>query len=148
MIESNHSFPPLSQKEQTIMAILTAIEFLQKGLELAGFSRRRQQRVCRATNLRRFKDHFGSLPVVYAQIWEDLQTTDIPEARIDARKDCVDSFLMAIHFLKCYPKEGERAAIFKICKKTARKWGWYFAEKVQALKVEKVRSLTAAYSLQ
>ena len=54
--------------------------------------------------MERFKSFYGSKPIVCAQIWEDLQTTDIVEARIEAKsqKD-VDYFLMAHHFLTCYP---------------------------------------------
>ena len=61
-----------------MVVLLTADELLRKGLELVGFDCSRQQRVCRATNLQRFKGHYGSNPVVYVQIWEDLQ--QMPEA--------------------------------------------------------------------
>ena len=75
---------------------------------------------------------------MYAQIWDDLQITGIPEASIDATKTDLESFLMGIYFLKCYPNEAQLSAIFKICEKTAQKWGWFFARKIQALKKEKV----------
>ena len=42
----------------TMVVILTKDELLFKGLELVGFDRRRQQRVCRATNLRRRRRKF------------------------------------------------------------------------------------------
>lgn len=128
-----------------MVIILTANEFLRKGLEMVGFDRRRQQRVKRATNIQRFKDYYGSRPIVYAQIWEDLQTTDIQDARIDSSKCCVESFLMAIHFLKCYPTEGVRAGTFNICERTARDWGWYYVRKVQALKKQKVSLADCCY---
>ena len=118
-----------------MVVILTADEILRKGLLLVGFNVRRQQNVQRKTNVERFKDHFGSDPVVYAQIWEDLQMTENPEARI-SEKATADAFLQAIHFLR--RTEGERSGTFKMCKTTAREWGWYFAGKVQALKQEKV----------
>ena len=35
------------------------------------------------SNLERFRAHYGSNPIVYAQIWEDLLTTVIPDAQID-----------------------------------------------------------------
>jgi hypothetical protein len=119
-----------------MVVILTADEFLRKGLELVGFDHRRQQQVCRATNLSRFKGHYGSNPNVYAQIWEDLQMTD--EALEDSWKMDPDSFLMALHFLTRYPTEQEQAGIFKICEKTARSWTWIYARKIQALKKHKV----------
>ena len=126
--------------------VLTPDQFLRKGLQLVGYSRRRQRRVCRATNLMRFRKHYGSNPIVYAQIWEDMQTTDIPEARIDARRHCPDSFLMAIHFLARYATDEEQSAIFKLCDRTIRDWKWFYAKKVQALKGQKV-SADASCSL-
>jgi hypothetical protein len=66
-----------------MVAILTADEILRKGLLLVGFDFRRQDEVSKASNLGRFRAHYGSNPVVYAQMWEDFQTTVIPEACID-----------------------------------------------------------------
>ena len=120
-----------------MVVILTADEILRKGLLLVGFSIRRQQNVQRKTNIARFKAHFGSDPVVYAHIWEDLHSSENEDLLVSERASA-DSFLQGMHFLKCYPKENEREGTFKTCRTTARKWGWYFAEKVQALKEEKV----------
>jgi hypothetical protein len=85
--------------------IFSADEILSIGLTVMNFHRGRQENVCRETNLDRFLSHYGSNPAVYAQIWEDLQTTEIEDARIDAAtaKNGLQHFLMAIHFLKCYP---------------------------------------------
>ncbi len=96
-----------------MVLILTTDEILRKGLLLVGFDVRRQQNVKRETNIGRFKTHYGSHPVVLAQIWEDLQTTENPEARI-SEKASADLFLQGMHFLKCYPKETERSGTFKI----------------------------------
>ena len=127
--------------------VLTVDEFLQKGLELVGYNYDQQQKVARAANLMRFKVHYGSNPIMYAQIWEDLQTTMIPEACIDSRKTDPDSFLMAIHFLAHYLTNQEQTGIFKICDKTAHSWSWFYARKIQALKGEKVSIvLTALFS--
>lgn len=124
-----------------MVVVLTADEILQMGLALIGFSQQRQANVQRTTNLLRFKAHYGSHPIVYAQIWEDLQTTTIPEARIDAQKIHPHNFLMATHFLARYPTEQEQASTFGICDKTARYWTWFFACKIQALKAQKVSLL-------
>jgi hypothetical protein len=43
---------------------------------------------------------------------------------------------MTFHFLKCYPSEAQLAASFSISEKTARKWRWFFARQIQALKIE------------
>ena len=59
----------------------------------------------------------------------------------------LDSFLLAIYFLNCYPTEPQLAATYKVCEKTARKCCWFFAKKVQALKAAKVSSLLHSSSL-
>lgn len=125
----------------TTMLILTADDMLQKGLELGGFDRYRQKNVRRAQNLERFRALYGSNPVVYAEIFEDLQTTQIAEAWVDSDMLCVDSFLMALHFLKCYPTENQLSGLFQICEKSTRKWAWFYAKKIQALKTQKVSLL-------
>ena len=101
-----------------MVVFLTADEFMRMGLERVGFNYRVQQKVLRTTNLTRFKAHYGSNPVVYAQIWEDLQTTTIPEARIPTKLTDPDCFLMAIKFLKCYPTEQDLSGTFKRCDKS------------------------------
>ena len=57
-----------------MVVVLTVDKILQRGLALIGFNHCRQRSVSRATNLMRFRAHYGSNPIVYAQIWEDLQT--------------------------------------------------------------------------
>jgi hypothetical protein len=79
-----------NSNNDNLIVVLTADEILRKGLNLVGLDRDRQRNMCRATNLQRFKSQYGSMPVVYAQIWEDLQTTAIPEARIDNKKTDVE----------------------------------------------------------
>lgn len=111
---------------------------MERGLLFAGFDRRRQ-RVRRETNLDRFRSAYGSNPVVLARIWEDLQKTTVPEAKIsrEATKH-FDRFLMAFYFLNVYPTEKREAGIFKVDEKTGRKWRWYFVEKIRALKKQKI----------
>ena len=130
-----------------MVVILTADEMLHQGLRHVGFELHRILNVSRRTNVDRFKSHYGSDPVVYAQIWEDLQFTTIPEARIDTRAVHSSHFLMTMYFLKCYPNEAQLAASFSICEKTVRKWRWYFARKIQALKSEKVSCTNPAIHL-
>lgn len=45
---------------------------------------------------------------------------------------------MAMHHLKRYPTELEREATFDISRMWGRDWCWYYIEKVQALKVQKI----------
>jgi hypothetical protein len=55
-----------------------------------------------------------SNPTVLAKIYEDLQTTDIVEACINARKHSCDKFLMTAYFFKIYPSEAMTAGTFKV----------------------------------
>jgi hypothetical protein len=120
------------------MLIATPDEILWKGLEMGGFNHRRQQRVKRDTCLRRFRALYGSNPIVYAEIIEDLQTTHIVKARVDPKKMSVEKLLVAMNFLKCYQSEEVRAGQFNKSEKTARKWGWFYSKKIQALKDQKI----------
>jgi len=122
-----------------MVVILSPNEIMRKGLLLAGFSFHRQQRVCRASNLRRFKAFYGSAPIVLTVIWEDLQTTLIPDALIGVEEaDDVDLFLLSMHYLRVYPTEPILSGLFKLCEKTGRKWAWHYADKIAALKIDKI----------
>lgn len=123
------------------MLLVAPDDMLAYGLELIGFDEQRQGRVGRKTNLERFGQHYGSTPLVVAALWEKLQTTKRPAARIrvNRRKD-LTHFFQALHWMKCYPREGERSGIFKFCEKTCRKWGWHYTTKISQLKDDLVRS--------
>jgi len=124
------------------MALLlyTADEVMAKGLLIVGFSATRLAGVMRKTRLAWFESHFGVAPVVYSEIWEDLQTPAIAEARIDTKKRgvTIDNFLQSIYFIKVYPTEIQRSALSGYSDRTDRKWGWYFLGKIAALKGLKV----------
>ena len=90
------------------------------------------------TNEQRFKDHYGASHFVAANIWEDLQRTNIPEARVSSKTLSIDYFLEALNFLYRYKRESERESTFDKSPKTLRKWCWYYLEKIQALKNEKI----------
>ena len=108
------------------------------GLKLVGFKRQRIRRARTKTNVERFKGFFGASPAVYAEVWEDLQKTDVVEARVPPQDRNVKHFLMAMHHLKRYPTELEREAMLDISRMWGRDWCWYFIEKVQALKARKI----------
>jgi hypothetical protein len=121
-----------------VTSILTPSELLKIGLNLVGFTRRRIRRAKTTTNMKRFKSFFGSSPGVIAMIWEDLQKTRINEARVPPQDRKIKYFLMAMHHLKRYPTEIEREGMLNISAMWGRDWVWYFVEKVQALKGEKI----------
>ena len=62
--------------------IYTAHEILSIGLHLVGFKECRIERASMITNIEQFWGHYGSNPNVCAQIFEDLQSTNVEEAYI------------------------------------------------------------------
>jgi hypothetical protein len=132
--------PPPPQ--ELLAQILSPVEMMYRGLGIAGFDEDRVARVQHPLNERRFRSWFGSNPNVCAQIWEDLLTTEIAEARIPLNSD-PDYFLMALYFLKVYSTEEHRSGTFGIGERTVRKWSWYFVAKLSALKAQKVSFLVS-----
>jgi hypothetical protein len=128
----------MDDEHTNVTSVLTADEFMKIGLKLVGYKRRRIRRAKKSTNVERFVEHFGSIPCVCASIWEDLQTTIVEEAQVEEKDLNVEYFLMAMHHLKRYPTEAEREAIFDISKKWGRNKVWFYVEKIQALKAQKI----------
>jgi hypothetical protein len=124
------------------MLILTDDEVLAKGLAMVGYNEERQARVKRATNIDRFKDHYGSIPVVYAQLWEDLQMTNIAAARVaGSPKKLLKAFkyfMSTLHFLTVYSTESQRGGSFASCERTCRDKSWEFIQKICALMPSKI----------
>lgn len=108
------------------------------GLKLVNYRKKRIERANDATNLRRFSSHFGSSPRVLAILYADLQTTSVEAARITQEDINVRHFLMAMHTLKRYPTEDEREAIFDISPHQGRDIVWFYLQKVQHLKAQKI----------
>lgn len=128
--ESNEAFSGI--------VVYTAAEIRMKGLLLVNFKRRRIRKAKTKRNNRRFKGHFGASPSIVAQIWEDLQLTNVPEDKIPHEMLKLDDFLMALHHLKRYPTDLEREAIFDIDEMQGRDRVWYFVNKIRALAKEKI----------
>jgi hypothetical protein len=131
-----------------MVIIVSVDQMLVQGLRLVGFNLQRVQNVSQKENLARFRAHYGSNPIVYTKIWEDLQVTPCHDALVDCKHADLALFLMAIHFLKCYPTEAQLAATFRVCERSVRKWCRYYACKIQALKEVKVSSATVMQSEQ
>ena len=98
-----------------------------------------------------FEDHFGCKHFVAAAIWEDLQTTDIPEAKLEVKvpkrkkkgrsnipRQC-SYFLYALNYLKQYLPERQRKGPLDKNRDTLRDNTWPMLKKIQALKHAKVK---------
>lgn len=125
--------------------IYTPDQVLRIGLKMVGVDRHRQHRQSRKTNRGDFTVHYGVDPIVCAQMWEDLQITNIDEARISGKSvdnrnsGCnLKNFLRAYHFLKRYETDRERKCSSGHARETARKWVWFFVLKIGALKGMKI----------
>ena len=111
-----------------VSSIYTADEMLYEGLLLAGFSAEKQARQPKS-NMRDFIDRYGSNPTVLAKIWIDLQRTAVDAARVPKEKLNLKYYFMAHHFLKQYPTESERKAMYQMRTHTMRDWVGIMREK-------------------
>ena len=121
------------------VVVYTADEVLRAGLVVLKYTSKRIKRAKRKTNIERFKHHFGCPPLVAALIWEDLQTTAVPEAYLPPPKAKLQHFLMALYQLRKYPKELDRERQFDLSRNYSRDLVWFYLKKIQALKAEKIR---------
>ncbi len=53
--------------------VFTVQELLRTGLSILHYTKKKIRRAKRATNLDRFKGHYGVLPVVVCELIQDLQ---------------------------------------------------------------------------
>jgi hypothetical protein len=90
----------------TIMALqVSAAEFLQFGLAIAGFDELHQQRTRAVTNRRHFRGHYDISPEACSVIFSDLQTMANPVASID-RPDTT-YFMMVLYWLNSYQQKND-----------------------------------------
>ena len=118
--------------------IVSPDELMSIGLGIF-YNERRIRRARKATNIKRFRKHFGADPLVCVLIWEDLQTTTVEAARVPSEKLDPKYFLMAMNHLRKYPTEEEREGPWDVSPKTGREWVWFYLEKIQALKAQKIK---------
>jgi hypothetical protein len=95
------------------LSILKADSVMWHGLLWVGYDDRRQKRAKPCTNIDRFTKHYGPEPFTCAHIWEDFQTTEIPEARIDRKHLDLKYFLLALNWLYRYDIDEELSGTFE-----------------------------------
>jgi hypothetical protein len=122
-----------------VLIALSPAEFQQLGLELVGFNEEWQDKTCQATNLRRFRAIFGPSPETCSQMFEDLQTTNIEEARVVKPNPAY--FMMSLNWLRTYKTEEEMAGQWGLIEQTVRDKVWKYTFAMAALKEAKVRFL-------
>lgn len=117
--------------------IMTIDEMLDLGLKIF-YKESRIKRSCAETNERRFISHYGSSSIICTIVWEDLQTTTIQDAQVQGNMLNPKYYLMALNHLKRYPTELQREGPWDISGKTGREWVWFYCEKIQSLKHQKI----------
>ncbi|MEL7339944.1 MAG: transposase family protein, partial [Bacteroidota bacterium] len=117
--------------------IITPDQLLVDGLRVF-YKERQIQRARRHKNIVRFMKKYGVHPIVGVKIWDDLQTTNIAEARLPADEVLLTRFFMALNHLRKYPTEDDMEGDFGLSAKTCRKWVKFYLERIQALQQEKV----------
>jgi hypothetical protein len=114
---SSHNWQP------TMVLHLSADDFLQLGLQLAGFDQQCNLCTCAATNLCWFKSNFEVSPKTCAEVFKDFQTTHIDAARLNKPNPAY--LMMAMHWLATYKTKEQIADTFKVVEKTeGQRWIW------------------------
>jgi hypothetical protein len=116
--------------------LVTEWEFMALGMHLAGppnWERRNHE-----TNVRAFVSHYGACPMVCERVWWDLQTNEEEDGSINFPVH----LLLALRFLKAYPKDDELCGFFGMSNGTMWKWRDLYVSKLATLLDTKVSQLS------
>jgi hypothetical protein len=101
-----------SFEDGLVTHIVTVKMILDFGLAIF-FTQDRIGRAGAATNIDRFNLKFGVQPITACMLYEDLQKTALPSARIYNPDDTtLFYFLSALYYLRKYPTESEMESLF------------------------------------
>lgn len=124
----------------TLENILMPQYILLKWLGFVGYSATMQGTMTQQEKLAYFGAHFGSCPIILAQLWHDLTTAAIPEAALtgkEKQEPGFKMFMVAVFFLSLTNRKNARLmkSRFYICLQylkgsLLRSW----VEKIVALK--------------
>ena len=116
-----------------IAHIVTQAEMLDAGIKLT-YSEKKYKRAKLESNRQRFLDTFGLLPATACAVYEDLQKSGNPAARIEnANATELQYFLIGLYFLRQYPTREGLERSFDYSKEwiAAKCWDWVI--RIQAL---------------
>jgi hypothetical protein len=111
---------------------------LCEGLKYVGFDEGRQSNVKHEKNVERFRAFYGVGHRAVTSLLMDLQTSSRPSAQVHDVD--LKHFFLALYFLKTYDTELVLSGWWGLHEITIRKWTWFYATKIQALKEDKVSS--------
>jgi hypothetical protein len=141
--EEDESFEDHGSEEDDVSVDLpSATDILVLGLRKLHFDHQRIDNNNMERRIQWFQAGFGCPPYVVEQMWIDLHTTEFVDARIEPEQVnfpiAIVDFLMTLEWLRCYQTELRREGYWGLSTKTIRKRCWYYAEKLQALKAQKI----------
>ena len=126
------------------MQLVTPNDFLSYGISLLGYSAQAIEKMSMKTKESFFRGHYGSCQLVVAEVWYDLITTTIPQARLGEKENTEEGlkqFLVAMYFLFAYPKNARMtASLFAQNEQYSRRdrvWKW--VRKLQGLKSKVIK---------
>jgi hypothetical protein len=136
-----HNTTADTNKQATIAMLLSPQDVLKKGFHffngLPNFAGPWTER--RTNN---FKSHYGSSPIVLANQWYDLMTTELNVGLTTADKSDkgFKMFLIANHFLWAYPKNAKiLGSAFPVCERLVQGDNlWRWVRMIAALKAIKI----------
>jgi hypothetical protein len=109
---------------------MTDYSMLAYGLEIVGFSLKRQSRVKHKTNIKRWKAFFGVGPPTIRALYYDLEAT---YSSLNFR-----DLLLCLNWFKCYDTEHVLAGRWGLNEDTIRYKVKDYAKKIQSLKKYKI----------
>jgi hypothetical protein len=123
--------------------ILSPTDVMWRGLAYCGLGRDQQEAMTLDTKAGMFKAHYGSSPLVVADIWSDLCSTTIEGARLEKAEKLekgFKKFMVGMFFLWTYPKNMQlMTSRFHVALRSLQGAGlWYWPRKIQALKGLKI----------
>lgn len=114
--------------------------FLHLGLDIAGFTGHRKARY--TTNIFHYRAEYGSSPKVHTKVFQEMKKLNehSPPESTKGINEAADpyNFMLALHWLRNYPKLVQMAAKFKRTEVTCSKWAWYYVEKLYELYPTKI----------
>jgi hypothetical protein len=127
------------ERDGLVTHIVAVQGMLQYGLELFYTTDRIARVENLSTNIDRFNTKFGIQPVTACMLYEDLQKTNVDDARINQPDDTtLKFFLLSLHYLRKYPTEDILESTFDYSPRYISRMLWQYVERIQALKAEKI----------
>ena len=91
--------------QASVRHVVTPERIQYLGLKLVGYKSKRLKKSTSKVNYSRFKAFFGLSPVSAAEIYHDMQTTDIEDAKVEGSRIDLRNLFIGLHYLWKYPTE-------------------------------------------